>query len=116
MKISSDLLPLFMILPLVLLGMDVAYAQPIEDISATVLEFNGTNASVRLMWNQDDAAHGYEIGCISCMPNFSEKTNQNEIVLYNITSLANGNAFFYIIAYDDADEIIAAKQITIKIH
>ena len=93
-----------------------AYAQPLNDITTTVLGFTNSTASIQFTWNPDDAVSNYEIGCVSCIPNFSENTTHNEIVLQNITSLENGLAVLYIIAYDDNDEIITAKQVALELH
>jgi len=92
-----------------------AYAQPLDDVTTTILEFEDSTASVQLTWNLDDTVSNYEIGCVSCIPNFSESTTNNEIILQNITSLENGLALFYIIAYGDNDEIITAKQVTLEL-
>lgn len=93
-----------------------AYAQPLDDITTTVLEFENSTASIQFTWNPDDAVSNYEIGCVSCIPNFSESTTNNEIILQNITSLENGLAVLYIIAYDDNGEMITAKQVTLELH
>jgi len=85
-------------------------------ISLTILESEDSGVSVQLTWNHDDAASNYEIGCVSCIPNFSESTINDEIVLQNVTSLKNGLAILYIIAYDNNDEIIMAKQILVDLH
>ena len=92
-----------------------AYAQPLEDLTANILDFDGTHASVYLTWNHGDGISDYEIGCVSCMPNFSEKTIHDEIIIPEITSFANGDVLLYIIAYDD-NEIITAKQIMLKLY
>lgn len=92
-----------------------AYAQPLDDISATVLEYDDSLASVHLTWNHDDFISSYEIGCVSCIPNFSENTTDDEIVLYDITSLENGIAILYVIAYYDNSEMIAAKQVMLEL-
>jgi len=92
---------------------NVAYAQPLEDVTTTVLESEDSEILVKLIWNHDDGVSNYEIGCVSCFPNFSEQTTYDEIILHNITAFANGNVLLYIIAYDD--DIISAKQITMKL-
>ena len=92
-----------------------AYAQPLDDINAIVLEYDDSLASVHLAWNHDDSISLYEIGCVSCIPNFSESTFNDEIVLYNITSLENGIAVLYIIAYHDDSDMITAKQVMLEL-
>ncbi len=93
---------------------DSVYAQPLQEVSADVLEFDGTFAVVEISWNDNGASY-YEAGCVSCMPNLSDITNENSLILNGVTSLAGGNALLYVIAYDDADEIISAKQIMIQL-
>ena len=99
-----------------LFGTTAAYAQPLDDITTSVLEFEDSTASVQLTWNHDDSISNYEIGCVSCIPNFSENTIHDEIVLQNITSLENGLAVLYIIAYDNNDEVISVKQVMLKLY
>jgi len=109
--------PLFVIAGIFLItSLSTVYAQPLEDVSATVLESEDSGVSVQLTWNHDDAVSDYEIGCVSCIPNFSESTVNDEIVLQNVTSLKNGLAILYIIAYDNNDEIIVVKQILVNLH
>ena len=107
---------LLIILSMTAFGLlNVAYAQPLEDVNTAILEFEDSTASVQLTWNFDDAVSNYEIGCVSCIPNFSESTTNSEIILQNITSLENGLVLLYIIAYGDNDEIITAKQVTLEL-
>ncbi len=107
---------LLIILSMTAFGLlNTAYAQPLEDVNTTILEFEDFTASVQLTWNFDDSVSNYEIGCVSCIPNFSESTTNSEIILQNITSLENGLALLYIIAYGDNDEIITAKQVTLEL-
>jgi hypothetical protein len=108
--------PLFAIASIFLIAsLDaVAYAQPLDDVTATMLESENFGISVQLTWNHDDAVSDYEVGCVSCIPNFSENTVNDEIVLQNVTSLENGLAIFYVIAYDSNDEILAVKQVLLE--
>lgn len=100
----------------VVLGLfGTAYAQPLDDINATVFEYDDPLASVHLTWNHDDSISSYEIGCVSCIPNFSENTSNDDIVLYGITSLENGIAVLYVIAYYDNSEMITAKQVMLEL-
>ena len=106
---------IFLLIPLLIFGVGIAYAEPLEDIQTSVLDYENNYATVQLTWNFDDAISNYEIGCVSCIPNFSESTTNSEIILQNITSLENGLALLYIIAYGDNDEIITAKQVTLEL-
>ena len=93
--------------------MQPAFAQPLDEIVADVLDVDGQTASVKIIWNHDDAVSNYEVGCVSCMPNFSENISFDEIILYDVTSFPNGNALLYIIAYAE-NEIISAKQVILN--
>ena len=109
--------PLFVIASVFLIAsLDTVYAQPLDEVATTVLESENSVASVQLTWTHDDAVSDYEVGCVSCIPNFSENTTADEIVLQNVTSLENGLAIFYIIAYDSNDEIIVAKQVLLELN
>jgi len=105
-------------IPVLLLafGIGLAYAEPLDETSVTILNLDGTSATIELIWNQDDASAKYEIGCVSCMPNITEFTTQNSITLDDITPFPNTtNTMLYIIAYDDNDEIIHAKQLFVSL-
>lgn len=107
---------LLIVMCMVVLGLfGTAYAQPLDDINATVLEYDDSLASVHLTWNHDDSISIYEIGCVSCIPNFSENTADDEIVLSDITSLESGIAVLYVIAYHDNSEMITAKQVILEL-
>lgn len=108
--------PLFVIASIFLItSLNNVYAQPLDDVSTVILGSEDSGVSVQLMWNHDDAVSDYEIGCVSCVPNFSENTVDDEIVLQNVTSLENGLAIFYIIAYDNSDEILVVKQVLLEL-
>ena len=92
-----------------------AYAEPLENISTKILE-SGETTSVEISWNQDEAVSSYEVGCVSCIPNFSEDTTGDKVTLNGITSLDNGTALLYVIAYDEDKEIISAEQIVINLN
>lgn len=103
-----------LMLPVLLLvfGMGFAYAEPLDDASVTVLNYDGISATLKMEWNSNETVTKYEIGCVSCMPNTLEMTSESSITLGNVTSFPNtSNAMLYIIAYDLDDEIINAKQI-----
>ena len=93
-----------------------AYAQPLDGLTTTVLESDDSTLSIHISWNPDETVSNYDVGCVSCIPNFSESTSGDEIILQNITSLENGTALLYIIAYDDNGEILTAKQVMAKLN
>ena len=107
-----------LMLPALLLvfGMGYAYAEPLDDTSVTVMNYDGTSATLDIEWNHDDAVTKYEIGCVSCMPNILEITTESSITLDNVTSFPNtSNVMLYMITYDSNDEIINAKQILVNL-
>ena len=116
MTVDSKFL-LFVIASIFLItSLDAVYAQPLDDVTTIILESEDSDVSVQLAWNHDDAVSDYEVGCVSCIPNFSENTMNDEIVLQDVTSLENGLVIFYIIAYDSSDEVIIVKQILLELH
>ena len=97
-------------------GMGYAYAEPLYDTSVTVLNYDGISATLEIEWNPDEAVAKYELGCVSCMPNISEITQGNSIILDGVTRFPNTpNAMLYMIAYDSNDKIISAKQIMVTL-
>ena len=89
-------------------GFNSVFAMPLESVSVNVIENDGNKATVELSWNHNGASY-YEAGCVSCIPNFSDDTTQNTMILENVTPFADGDALLYIIAYDDEDEITSPK-------
>ena len=107
---------LLFILPLVVFGMGLAYAEPLGDIKTTVLDYSNNTATVQITWNHDPSASSYQIGCVSCFPNTVDSTSDNSIVIDNVTSFPNGSlAVLYGIAYDIENNIVAAKQIFVNL-
>ena len=107
---------LFLLLPLIVFGMGMAYAEPLEEIQTSVIEFSNNTATVQIAWNEDDSVASYQIGCVSCFPNISESTTENSIVLENVTPFPNGSiAVLYGLAYDVENNIVAAKQIFVDL-
>ena len=96
-------------------GFNSAFAMPLESVSVNVIENDGNKATVELSWNHNGASY-YEAGCVSCIPNFSDDTTQNTMILENVTPFADGDALLYIIAFDDEDEVISAKQIVVDLN
>lgn len=103
------------LIPIIVFGVPMAYAEPLEIVNSSIMEYDGNFATVQLNWNHDEIVKKYEVGCVSCIPNFSEETTFNEIILDNIRSISDGNALLYVIAYDNDNEIIAAKQIILEL-
>ena len=101
---------------LLVFGMGFAYAEPLDDASVTVLNYDGISATLEIEWNSDEAVTKYEIGCVSCMPNTLEMISESSIILDDVTAFPNTtNAMLYMIAYDSNDEIINAKQILVNL-
>ena len=100
----------------VIIGMNYAYAEPLENIQTSVLSFNGTAASIQVTWNQDVTATQYEIGCVSCVPNSSETTVENNVTINGVTPFPGStNALLYVMSYNAENEIIDAKQIFLNL-
>ena len=93
---------------------ETVHAQSLQEVSVDVLEFDGSFAILKISWNDNGASY-YEIGCVSCMPNLSDTTTENMIILNDVTAFVNGDALLYVIAYDNSDEIISAKQVMVKL-
>ncbi len=107
---------LFLLLPLIVFGMGMAYAEPLEEIQTSVIEFSNNTATVQIAWNEDDSVASYQIGCVSCFPNISESTTENSIVLENVTPFPNGSiAVLYGLAFDIENNLVAAKQIFVDL-
>ena len=105
----------FVILPLVIIGLvGMAYAEPLEEINTEILEYSDSSVSVKVSWSDDPSVFKYEVGCVSCIPNTYEDTNENTITLHNITALDDGIALLYILAYDDSEQIVSGKQIIVE--
>ena len=93
-----------------------ASAEPLEEIAASVSDFDGVSATVAISWNHDDGAASYEVGCVSCNPNTSEPTTHDSAELQGVTPFPNSqSAMLYVIAYDSENEIIGAKQLIISL-
>ena len=98
-------------------GMGFAFAEPLDGIQTEMLEFDGNSATIEISWNYDELVSEYEIGCVSCSPNFSETTAKDSIILSNLTSIGdNSTVLLYLIAYDFENEIVEAEQIFVKLN
>ncbi|NND85728.1 MAG: hypothetical protein HKM23_00030 [Nitrosopumilus sp.] len=105
------------LMPLLLgTGVGVAYAEPLDDVRTEILDFNGSSATIQVSWNQEDMVSQYEIGCVSCFPNISKVTTENNIILNEVTPIGEKSiALLYVIAYDSESEIIKANQIFVEL-
>ena len=93
-----------------------SYAEPFDDMTATVLGYDGSSAQVQLSWNSDDSSSSYNVGCVSCMPNIVQTTIESNITIENVTPFPNSsNAMLYVIAYNAENEVLNAKQIIINL-
>lgn len=101
---------------LIIFALPLSYADSSEnDVTATVLEFDGISASIQIMWNSDDDTK-HKVGCVSCMPNTYEFLFENSLIFENVTPFPNStNAMLYLISYNLQDEIIHAKQIVLNL-
>ena len=110
---------IFFVLPALLftVGMvQYSYAETFDDLTASVLEYDGNSAQVQLTWNFEESASKYNVGCVSCMPNIVQSTSASDIVLENITPFPNSsNAMLYVIAYDSDNELLKATQIILNL-
>ena len=108
---------LFLIPLLLSAGISLAYAEPLDGVMTEILEFNDNSATVKISWSQDDAVFQYKIGCVSCSPNISEITTENNIILDNVTSIGDADmAMLYVMVYDFNNEIIDVKQIFVELN
>ena len=97
-------------------GASFAYAEPLDEVRTEILEFNGSSATVQVSWNQDNGVSKYELGCVSCFPNISKVTTEDNIILNGVTPIGDKSiALLYVIAYDSENEIIKANQIFVEL-
>ncbi len=101
---------------LIMFTLPLSYAGlPDNDVTATVLEFDGISASIQIMWNSDDDTK-HKVGCVSCMPNTYEFLSEDSLIFENVTPFPNStNAMLYLISYNLQDEIVHAKQIVLNL-
>ena len=104
------------LLPLLVVGFGMAYAEPLDDIQTTVLDYSNSTATVEISWNADESVSSYQVGCVSCFPNIVESTSENSIVISNVTPFPNGSiAMLYGLAFDSENQILVAKQILVNL-
>ncbi|NIM25572.1 MAG: hypothetical protein GTN35_05280 [Nitrososphaeria archaeon] len=107
---------LLFLLPLLVVGMGVAYAEPFTNIQTSVLDYSNNTATIQITWNADESVSSYQIGCVSCFPNTAESTSENSIIVSNVTPFPNSTiAMLYGIAYDVENQIMTAKQIIVNL-
>jgi hypothetical protein len=96
--------------------MGMAYADPLDDVQTSVLDYTNNIATVQITWNNNEDVSSYKIGCVSCFPNTVESTSGNSITIDNVTPFPNGSiAVLYGLAYDSENNLISAKQIFINL-
>jgi len=109
-------LGLLILVASVILG-NPAFAEPLENIQTSVLNYDGNSATVQITWNHDDKATNYKIGCVSCKPNTAEFTTGDSITFTNVTPFPNSSfAMLYMITYDSENVIITAKQLIVNLN
>ena len=98
-----------------ILGMGTAFADSADDAVITVADYDGNSATIEATWENDDVVT-FELGCVSCMPNFSNTTSTSSLSLVGVTPLPNNsNVFLYLIGFDMDGELVDAKQILINL-
>lgn len=107
---------LLFLIPLITFSVGIAYAEPLENIRTTVLDYSNSTATVQVTWEIDEDALSYKIGCVSCFPNLVESVSVNKAILGNVTSLPNSSiAILYGLAYDIENNLISAVQIFVDL-
>jgi len=107
---------LVFLVPLLLISIGVAYAEPLGNIQATVLNYSNNTATVQITWDANDDASSYTIGCVSCFPNTVKSISENSVIIGNVTSLPNSSiAMLYGLAYDLENNLLDAVQIFVNL-
>ena len=107
---------LIFLIPLFVFGVGMAYAEPLENVQTSVLDYTDNTATVKITWNADENTSSYKIGCVSCFPNTVESTSENSITISNVTPFPNGHmAMLYALAYDLENNLVSAKQIFVNL-
>ena len=98
-----------------IIGISPAFAESVGDVIVNVVDYDGASATVVATWESDDVAT-FELGCVSCMPNFSNTTSASSISLGGVTPLPNNtNAVLYFLGFDMGGELVHAEQILINL-
>jgi len=107
---------LVFLIPLFVFGVGMAYAEPLENVQTSVLDYTNNTATVKITWDADENTSSYKIGCVSCFPNTVESTSENAITISNVTPFPNGSmAMLYALAYDLENNLVSAKQIFVNL-
>ena len=107
---------LVFLIPLFVFGVGIAYAEPLENVQTSVLDYSNGVATIQLTWDADENISSYQIGCVSCFPNSVESTSENSIIISNVTPFPNGSiAMLYGLAYDLENNLVTAKQIFVNL-
>ncbi len=115
MKVIASL-GLLILVTSMILG-NPAFAEPLDNIQISVLNYDDNSATVQITWNHDDKATNYKIGCVSCKPNTAEFTTGDSITFTNVTPFPNSSfAMLYMITYDSENVIITAKQLIVNLN
>ncbi len=80
-----------------------------------MINISDSLSDVQVSWNHHSSVSSYVVGCVSCIPNISENTTDEVVILKDITPLKDGSIWIYIIAYDEVLDIITAKQIILSV-
>ena len=98
-----------------ILGINPAFAESVDDVIITVIDYDGNSATIEAIWTSDDIAT-FELGCVSCIPNFSKTTSTSSLSLEGVTSLPNNsNAVLYLLGFDMDEELVHAEQILVNL-
>ena len=107
---------LLFLVPLLLISVGMAYAEPLSNIQTSVLDYTNNTATVQITWDADEEASSYKIGCVSCFPNTETSVSGNNVIIGNVTSLPNNSiAMLYGLAYDLENNLFAAVQIFVNL-
>ncbi len=89
--------------------------QPLDDVSAVIINTDGNIVTIQFSWNHDDTVSHYEVGCVSCQPNIKQTTTNDSVTLDGVTLLHDGSVLLYILAYNEGDTHIQVKQILLNL-
>ena len=107
---------LVIFLPMLIVGIGTAYAEPLGNIQASVLDYSNNTATIKVTWDPDESVSSYQIGCVSCFPNIVNSTSENSIIINNVTPFPNSSiSMLYGIAYNFENQILVAKQIIVNL-
>lgn len=113
---TNQMKTLLFLFPLIMFSVGMAYAEPLENIQTTVLDYSNSTATVQITWDAYEEASSYKIGCVSCFPNLVESVSENKVILEDVTSLPNSSiAILYGLAYDIENNLISAVQIFVDL-